>query len=292
MNTLTLLERIRELSNPMDPIVTGMEPRLPEMRGIRAVVFDIYGTLLLSDSGDIESTGGGSKASRFREAWDAAGIGTLPEGCSLWECYLDTIARFHTTEKRAGNRYPEVDIRRVWQEILGLLGWQLALDDPDLLRLAIEVEVRSNPVWPMPGAFEVIQKIRETGRWIGIISNAQFYTPLVLEAFAGTSLSEMGITEAACQWSWEHGIGKPSVGLYEQSRDYWESQHGLCPQEILFVGNDMLKDIMPAVKVGFRTALFAGDQRSLKLRLDDERCQGVSPDSVITTLADLLSMLR
>jgi putative hydrolase of the HAD superfamily len=247
---------------------------------------------LLSDSGDIESTGGRSKETCFREAWEAVGLAPLPERFSLWECYLATIGRFHETEKIAGNRYPEVDIRCVWQEILSGLGMQLALDDPDLLRLAIEVEVRGNPVWPMPGAFDVIRRIRETGRWIGIISNAQFYTPLVLEAFAEASLLQMGIPAEACQWSWEHGIGKPSVGLYEQSRDYWRSQHGLRPDEILFVGNDMLKDIVPAAKVGFRTALFAGDQRSLKLRQDDDRCRDVRADSVITTLDDLLSLLR
>jgi len=50
----------------------------------------------------------------------------------------------------------------------------------------------------------------------------------------------------------------------------------------------MLNDIYPAQKVGFQTALFAGDKRSLRLRNDDPRCKNLKPDLVITDLIQLL----
>lgn len=40
-----------------------------------------------------------------------------------------------------------------------------------------------------------------------------------------------------------------------------------CPaaDEIFYLGNDWKKDVVPATAVGFRTGLFAGDVRSLRL---------------------------
>ena len=45
---------------------------------------------------------------------------------------------------------------------------------------------------------------------------------------------------------------------------------------------------MPASRVGFRTALFAGDRRSLRPREGDPRTAGVVPDLVITEMRSLL----
>jgi len=51
-----------------------------------------------------------------------------------------------------------------------------------ILRLAVEYECRVNPVWPMPAALETIETLRARGFRLGIVSNAQFYTPLIIEA--------------------------------------------------------------------------------------------------------------
>ena len=39
--------------------------------------------------------------------------------------------------------------------------------------------------------------------------------------------------------------------------------------------------------MGFRTALFAGDRRSLRLREGDSRVEGVSPDIVVKSLNEV-----
>jgi putative hydrolase of the HAD superfamily len=62
---------------------------------------------------------------------------------------------------------------------------------------------------------------------------------------------------------------------------------GIQPVAVLYVGNDMLNDIYPANAIGFQTALFAGDRRSLRLRKDDPRCAALSPDLVVTDLGQL-----
>ena len=45
-------------------------------------------------------------------------------------------------------------------------------------------------------------------------------------------------------------------------------------------------------RAGLRTALFAGDARSLRLRRDDPRCAAVCPDLVLTGLSQLPLALR
>jgi putative hydrolase of the HAD superfamily len=69
-------------------------------------------------------------------------------------------------------------------------------------------------------------------------------------------------------------------------------RRGIRHDEVLYVGNDMLNDIMPANSVGFRTALFAGDARSLRLREDEPSVRGSTPDLVVTDLLDLVRCLR
>ena len=68
-------------------------------------------------------------------------------------------------------------------------------------------------------------------------------------------------------------------------------QKGIAAAETVFVGNDMLNDVMPASRAGFRTALFAGDQRSLRLRTGDARVAEVTPDLILTDLSQLPSCL-
>ena len=74
--------------------------------------------------------------------------------------------------------------------------------------------------------------------------------------------------------------------MFERAADSLAAR-GIVGDEVLYVGNDMLNDVMPAASVGFRTALCAGDARSLRLREGDERIMGVSPDLVLSDLAQL-----
>ena len=67
---------------------------------------------------------------------------------------------------------------------------------------------------------------------------------------------------------------------------------GVSPHAVLYVGNDMLNDMLPAAAAGFQTALFAGDARSLRLRETDPRCIDVSPDIVLTDLSQLIEHIH
>ena len=100
---------------------------------------------------------------------------------------------------------------------------------------------------------------------LGVVSNAQFYTPSLFPALLDTELDEAGFDPQLRYYSFEHRCGKPGAELYTAAREELE-RRSVAADEVLFVGNDMLNDVMAAAREGFRTALFAGDARSLRLR--------------------------
>jgi len=85
--------------------------------------------------------------------------------------------------------------------------------------------------------------------------------------------------------------GKPSQKLYSIAADRLKQKLGLEVWECLYVGNDMRNDIWPAQAIGFKTALFAGDRLSLRLREDHPYCKDTRPDVIVTSLPELLSVI-
>lgn len=304
-----LQTRIRTLSSPLEPRPTEENAAAEPLSGIRAVLFDIYGTLVISASGDIGLAGEQDESGAFRAALAATGI-EPPQNAGP-AALKDAIRRFHALQKAAGVEFPEVDIVAMWQEVMD--GDENGGGAPDvplphacaevnrdtgrsrhgplMERLAVEYECRVNPVWPMPGLEQVLKELNSRGLVLGIVSNAQFYTPLMLEAFLGMPLSRFGFDPACCAYSYRLLEAKPSTRIYAQALSGLTADHGIDPGEVLYVGNDVRNDIWPAAQVGCRTALFAGDARSLRLRRDDPRCARVTPDRVVTDLRQITASI-
>ncbi len=280
-----LVDRIRRLSRPVEPLPTGETPRPLPGAPVRAVLFDLYGTLFISAAGDIGTEETGARAV-YHEAAAAAGI-QLPPGSRIdWGAeFRAEIARQHARRRADGVACPEVDVRHIWRAVLEPDGRRMS--DEAILRFAVEVECRINPVWPMPGARAALQRLRERGVVLGLVSNAQCFTPLLFDALLDMRVEQAGFSPRCCVWSWQEGEAKPSPHLLHKALTALREEHAIAPDETLFVGNDMLKDIHPALRAGCCAALFAGDARSLRRREDDPRCAGLNPDAVLTALDQL-----
>jgi len=109
----------------------------------------------------------------------------------------------------------------------------------------------------------------------------------MIEGFLGTNLAGLGFDAECCAWSYRLLEAKPSTRIYEEALSGLERLHGITPSEVLYVGNDVRNDIWPASLTGCRTALFAGDARSLRLREEDPRCANLVPDRVVTDLRQI-----
>ena len=284
-----------KLNSKLEPIQTGLDPFLPKIENIKAVIFDIYGTLVISRTGDISMAQKIDREAELRSILKNQGISLRNETASISQAFYGEIKADHSKSRGKGHQYPEVDILEIWRRCFETQvrhGNLDGLPDPELIReIAVRYECAVNPVWPMYGLTALIfeKKLRQLP--LGIVSNAQFYTPTMLQAFTGKTLSQMGFHQDLCIWSYQERLGKPAVELFEKLLQSLKARN-VSPQSALYVGNDMLNDVWAASQVGLKTALFAGDQRSLRLRETDARCRSLKPDAVVTALAQIPDLLE
>ncbi len=282
---------IKSLTHPLTPVTTGYPLRLRKLT-VQTVIFDLYGTLLISAAGDVGPDSATDNQQALIHAladggWDSDDISG--QAAKVIQLLQDSIKHDQQKRREKGHVYPEIDIIQVWRKVLKTL--QLfPKHDYQVKKLAVSYECRINPTWPMPGMFETIDGLKNMGIQLGIISNAQFYTPLIFRALTNSSLEDMGFDPAMILWSYQKLEGKPSPVLFEQLNSYLTNQ-GIVPGDVLFVGNDMIKDILPATQTGWKTALFAGDKRSLRLHKNDKQVADIQADLVIDDLRQLLRFL-
>lgn len=287
---------------PKQPIETGVKPEYRHDDAIKVVIFDIYGTLIISASGDVEEAE--MSARNIITTFDAVNIeiesDITNDGATLILTeFTREIKRSLRRARQKGLLFPEIDIRKVWTNIFtnafscGLI--TTLPDKENINAVAFIFELLSNPVYPMPNMRAVLQELKCRKFPVGIVSNAQFYTPPIMNYFMTGEVSKQqyisGIDDDIAVYSFQLRRGKPDVFLYEQLAESLFVKYKIRPNEALFVGNDMKKDIMAAQVVGFKTALFAGDMRSLRMRDKDPVVQDVTPDHIITELSQVLEII-
>ncbi len=290
--TNSIREIIQRHSRPLSPQPTDTPSRHRSLEPIETVLFDIYGTLLISGSGDIGGGDAAARATALAEALQAVGVSLRHSPEAALKQWYEVIQGRHRQARETGVEFPEIDIIEVWDEALDLWTRQhwIPATEVDPAVLAVEFEVRANPVWPMPGMMPTLNGLRKTGRILGIISNAQFFTLETFPALVEQTMDRLGFDPDLQFYSYRYGQAKPGQAMYRLAVDVLRKR-GTSPEAVLYVGNDMRNDVAPAARCGFRTALFAGDARSLRLRLGEPLCEGIKADIVVKELADLLHCL-
>jgi len=265
---------------PLKPIPTSLAPSGDLIHDIRCVLFDIYGTLFISASGDISLAKQNSpQMEKIKLLLAAYEIQKSPR--ALLDELHGAIKARHLELHDKGIDFPEVKIDRIWQQVLQ------AVDQGSIRQFAAEFELITNPVYPMPNLADLLSTCRQQGLLMGIISNAQFYTPYLFNWFLDSDPEGLGFSPDLIFYSYIFEMAKPSVALFKMAAEKLKEKE-IQPSSVLYIGNDMLNDIYPAQHTGFQTALFAGDERSLRLRTEDPHCRDLTPDIVVTDLAQLI----
>ena len=288
-----------EALKPLKTIPTAAKTQL-KSHPIKALIFDIYGTLMISASGDIDQAD--YNPSMIRKAFVSSGIELINdsnETIDLIHSTFNTTIKKHKEEAKSIERpYPEVDILEVWQETLTYFEKKSVIKCPeevDLKLLTFVFELQTNKVWPMPNMEKVIKILGEKEIQLGIISNAQFYTPVIMNYFLHQECKDGRIIapfqNEITVYSFEELRLKPDVKLFNIILKELEKK-GITAAETAFVGNDMLKDMWAASQSGVKTIFFAGDQRAYRLHENDERCKSLIPDFTITNLSQLLEIIE
>jgi len=230
----------------------------------RAVLFDIYGTLLDAAPGGVKPD---PAADPLLREWLVAHGCDPPDSPS--DALHAAVLRHHES---SAFQNPEVDLRILWREVLGLPY------DHDMDGLVIGIEKLWHPARWIPGAENAIRRMVAAGVPLGLLSNAQCNTLDSLGPLAGCFEPDLTVL------SYRHGIAKPSPEIFALLRDRLRAR-GIPPVETLLIGNDPLQDIAPAAAVGMRTAHFTGHPASLR----PGKCE---PDFVIRDWSELRGIIE
>ena len=230
------LDTIRRHCLPLDPVPTEVEPVLRPLHGIQAVLFDVYGTLFISASGDVGTAAvAATRSRRFGRPCRPSALPLQPRnrgGCQSSGNRLaaDHLLAVDSTRPSAGTwptgiEYPEVDIVAIWGDTLARLrGGRTAGSrcrrNVDLAGLAVEYEVRVNPTWPMPGAVDCLHELERARPAAGDHQQRPVLHPGAVPGLAGSNGSrQLGFEPELQFYSYQWGWAKPGRFLYEQAAE-------------------------------------------------------------------------
>jgi putative hydrolase of the HAD superfamily len=279
------------------------------MEQSKAVLWDVYGTLLALSVGDLEAALEKKETMRkaFRLTAQEFGLSKYLDGDpaeTLLQWYVKEIEKTHRRKRAHGVFSPEVKIEDIWLRILKKLavrGYRLrGKDEKGHLQTALKLAYFFDYVYHAkafyPGVRQTLEEIGRLGLRQGIISNAQFYTPLILRMLLRREglrpddpLQEL-FDRRLIFFSYRLGVSKPNPRAFETARERLQKM-GIEPNHVLYVGNDILNDMIPARNVGFRCILFAGDRETLALRKDNPECAGFKPDAVIKSVPQIMKII-
>ncbi len=224
-------------------LLSAPRPQRPRPDRFRAIIFDVYGTLLVAPPGAVHADPSVDPALRRI----IGRFGHTPPD-SPTTALAEAVARHHQS---ADTPHPEADLRGLWRILLDLPSGH------DTTALVIATEDARLPTRPMPGAAEVIRRLAAAGVPLGLLSNAQCGTLRSLGDIAGLIDPDLAIL------SYRFGVAKPSPVLFSALTERL-ARLGIAPGDCLLIGNDPLQDIAPAAAAGFQTALFTGHPDSLR----------------------------
>ncbi len=285
--------------------------RVEKLYDIRAIIFDVYGTLV--DYWQPHFADPTIKEAALLKACDATinhfGLEPFFETMNsddtpaktLFDLYHGLIAFSHDKARVKGIEYPEVIIEEIWMLIILMLrrhGFDPASlhygTERDLAKcLAYYYNSKALGRGFFPSVVPALDALKAQNFRLGIVSNAQFYTPIDLSLFVRDQAPEAYedylelIEPDLAIFSYVEGTAKPGQKLFRKLYDALY-EYDILPEQTVFVGNDLLLDIAAAREAGMKTALFCGDQESL---FAHDLAHVEIPDIVFSDFADLPSKI-
>jgi putative hydrolase of the HAD superfamily len=239
---------------------------------IRAVAFDANGTLVsILTEDDME------------EIFRAAAHFLTYQGIDLHrdevrDLYFQTLKE---QQRTSPEEHPEFDAVGIWRRIIEghLTDFARALPGGKLEQMPLFLAEMSRGISRhrlglYPHVREVLDVLR--GRYpLAVVTDAQ-------SAYARGELNKVGLLDYfdPIIVSGDHGFRKPDRRLFQLAVDGL----GVPAETVLFVGNDMYRDVFGAQGAGMKTVMFDSDQGT-KIH------QGCVADYTITDLRDILRIL-
>ena len=212
---------------------------------IRAIIFDIYGTLL-----EVGPPPPDADARWQRLCRDMLHIEPPLSRLNFSIAASKVITRHHEDARARGILWPEVHWPSVAAEVVPELAQLPRQDQQEFLFRQIQTGHTTRMTDETATA---ARWLKERQCLLGIASNAQAYTLRELQEALATHGFGMDLFESyLCFWSFEHGFSKPDPHVF-QILIARLATLGISPRETLMVGDRLDNDIEPAKVHGWQT---------------------------------------
>ena len=297
----------------INPVLTRarVPQRVEPLRGVKAVIWDVYGTLLYCHHegesrrflGDGPEVGlAFERTVEFFRMWPALSKSRLAPGEYVRRQFQELAGQVLVEKNVRGRRYPELRLEAVWERLLHRLqkgGYtfeaELVGPAPAFARkIALFCDESYERTTLFPGALEAVKGLADRGILQGLAGDGQVYTNAQLVkglARAGGPRRLGGIFDPLlCCYSCEVGRHRPDPAVYQALVPRLAGR-GIEPGEVLLVGNDLLHDVLLPASLGFRTALFAGSADTVRLHPDEPAAARVRPDAILIRMDQVLEVV-
>ncbi|MGB3940290.1 MAG: HAD family hydrolase [Candidatus Manganitrophaceae bacterium] len=231
---------------------------------IKGILFDLYGTLI-----DIETNESLEEIYR--------GISHYLTYHGVYRHRWEVRDRYYQIMKQrketSSEEYPEIDVEAIWNVFLEKEGIKAVATRLELAKILAQFYrgASRTRLQLYPEVKRVLDELRVVYR-LGLISDAQpcFALPEI-QAVGLDGYFEPIIISA------QYGFRKPDRRLTEKALDMMK----LTPEEVIYVGNDMFRDIYGAKRLGIKT-LFVDSNQGAK------SYENVTPDYFAPRFEDVL----
>jgi putative hydrolase of the HAD superfamily len=231
---------------------------------IKGILFDLYGTLI-----DIETN------EYMDEIYRAIAHYLSYQGVYLhrWEVKERYYQIMKQQKEACGEEYPEIDVEAIWNEFLMQEGIKSSLHRGQQAKVIAHIYrgVSRNRLQLYPDVKRVLNELQMKYR-LALISDAQ-------SCYALPEIQAVGLENyfESIVISSRYGFRKPDPRLFQKTLDNMQ----LTSSEVIWVGNDMFRDIYGAQALGIKNIYIDSNQGAKSYK-------DVTPDYRIQQFADVL----
>ena len=285
-------------------------PYLKPLPGIKAVTWNVYGTLLRIADGELLFQH--PQAIRMEVALDK----TIHE-FNMWNSmtrkpgkpweymqqkYLHALEEQQLASSGRKGDLVEVNSSKLWLKLLGMLDkkdyqYDAALyGDMDELSEKVAYFFHSSlqGVEAAPNALATLLALSSNGFRQALFADAQPFTVVqlieALRAQGAVPSPDSLFNSSLHTLSYIEGVRKPARTMFLRAMDRF-NKLGLEPAQVLYVSTRVRDDLAIAKSLGMRTALYAAEKLSLQAAPEDMKDPAMKPDRLLTDLAQVRELV-
>lgn len=293
------------------PIPVRAKPSIAPLRGIKAVLWDVYGTLLRTPDGgftmfpspEVRLQVALEKTIHEFNMWISMYRKPGPPWQSMIHQYQDYAERLSMASTKRRGDFTDTNLVTVWEGIVNRLfdkeySYEIETygDVPALSeKVAYFFHRNLQATEARPGAVRALSDLSANGIRQGILADGQSFTfvQLIQELARQGDLPPVHevFRENSTLFSYQMGVRKPSRSLFEYAVQQL-SQVGIAANEILHVSCRLKTDLVPAKAVGMKTALLASEKTGLEAPADLIKDPQSRPDRLLTDITQITTVVE